>query len=120
MNRVGKMIAAGTLAVSAALGAGVAVAPAASAHVLVNYDGGTIRAGQYMQVGVWYQQFSGGTRHYWVGVYDPAGRLVFARTDSASPSGWTFWYVKATRKGHYHTLYITGGNSFRVVTSVRL
>jgi hypothetical protein len=73
-----------------------------------------------MQVGVWYQQYSGGTRHYWVGVYDPDGRLVFSRTGSASPAHWTFWHVKASRRGHYHTLYITGGHDLRIVTSVRL
>jgi hypothetical protein len=120
MKRPRGIIAAGTLAVSAVLGAGVAAAPTASASVVFNYDGGTVHVGQYMQIGVWYQQYSGGTHHYWAGVYGPDGRLVFSRTGSASPDHWTFWHVKAIRRGHYHTLYITGGHGLRIVTSVRL
>ena len=119
--KLNKIIATVVLASTSISGLALAVGPAsaASAVVLVNYDGGTIHVGQYMQVGVWYQQFSGGTRHYWVGVYNPSGRLVFTRTGSASNNHWTFWYIKATQTGHYHTLYTTGGHSLRIVTSVR-
>ena len=55
------------LALTAATGAGAAIATAApaSAQVLISYDGGTIHLGQSMQVGVWYQKFSGGPTGYW-------------------------------------------------------
>ena len=59
-----KRVLVGNASVLVIGGAGAVLAPAtpAVAVVLVNYDGGTIHLGQSLQVGVWYQQFSGGPR----------------------------------------------------------
>jgi len=119
MKRISKIIATGAFAATAALGTGMALAPAASADVLVNYDGGTIHLGQDMTVGVWYQQFSGRSRQYWVGVYNPHGTLIFTRSGSASPANWRFWEVRATQKGKYHTLYIADGHRVSFTTTVK-
>ena len=119
MKRINKIIATGALAATAALGTGMALAPAASADVLVNYDGGTVHLGQDMRVGVWYQQFSGRSRHYWVGVYNPDGTRVFTQSGSASPTNWRFWEVRATQKCKYHTLYIADGHRAKFTTTVK-
>ena len=71
-----------------ALGAGTAAvmtAAPASADVLVNYDGGTTRLGQSLDVGVWYQAFSGGPRGYWEGVWShPQHKWIFTQSGQAS------------------------------------
>ncbi|HUK67209.1 MAG TPA: hypothetical protein VLW50_00385 [Streptosporangiaceae bacterium] len=119
MKRINKIIASGALATTAALGAGMALAPAASADVLVNYDGGTIHLGQDMKVGVWYQAYSGGSRYYWLGVYNVKGKRVFERSGHASPTAWQFWEIKATQKGNYHTLYYADGKWLKIMTKVK-
>ncbi len=119
MKRINKIIATGALATTAALGTGMALAPAASADVLVNYDGGTIHLGQDMKVGVWYQAYSGGSRYYWLGVYNAKGMRVFERSGHASPTAWKFWEIKAAQKGNYHTLYYANGKWFKITTKVK-
>ncbi len=120
MKRINKIIATGALAATATLGTGMALAPAASADVLVNSDGGTIHLGQDMKVGVWYQQFSGGSRHYWAGVYSvPAHKWIFIRSGSASPAAWKFWEVKPTLRGNYITSYAVDGTHASFITKVK-
>ena len=58
----GAIILAGAIALTSA--------GAARADVLVNYDGGSIHLGQSMQLGVWYQSFSGGPGNYWEGRHE--------------------------------------------------
>jgi hypothetical protein len=102
--------------------AGAMLAPAtpASAAVLVNYDGGTIRLGQSLQVGVWYQQFSGGPSGYWAGVWSvPAHKWIFTRSGYASASGWRMWLVKPSERGEYHTVYNVDGSRLTFYTRVR-
>jgi hypothetical protein len=103
---------AGTATVLVIGGAGAVLAPAtpASAVVLVGYDGGTIHLGQSLQVGVWYQQFSGGPTGYWAGVWSvPAHKWIFTRSGHASASGWRIWSVKPPKRGEYHTVYNADG-----------
>ena len=100
-----KRVLVGSASVLAIGGAGAVLAPAtpASAVVLVNYDGGPIHLGQSLQVGVWYQQFSGGPTGYWAGVWSvPAHKWIFSRSGHASASGWRMWPVKPPKRGEYH------------------
>jgi hypothetical protein len=103
-------------------GATAVLAPAtpASADVLVNYDGGTIQLGQSVQVGVWYQQFSGGPAGYWAGVWSvPAHKWIFTRSGYAPASGWRMWLVKPPERGEYHTVYDADGARLTFYTQVR-
>jgi hypothetical protein len=69
--------------------------------VLVNQPASRVCTGNRFTVGVWYQQFSGGSRAYRVLVFDPSGKLIFYRRGYASPAAWTFWHIRATRVGNY-------------------
>jgi hypothetical protein len=113
---------AGTAGVAVIAGAVAVLAPAtpASAAVLVNYDGGTIQLGQSVQLGVWYQQFSGGPTGYWAGVWSvPAHKWIFTRSGHASASGWRMWLVKPPKRGEYHTVYDADGTRVTFYTKVK-
>jgi hypothetical protein len=93
----------------------------APAVVLVNQPASRVCTGNRFTVGVWYQQFSGGSRAYRVLVFSPSGKLIFYRRGYASPAGWTFWHIRATRVGNYHTTYKVKNSSgqwsrYRTVT----
>lgn len=95
-------------------------AGAARADVLVNYDGGTIQLGQSLQLGVWYQSFSGGPSGYWEGVWSvPQHKWIFEHYGTASSGGWHFWYVKPSKRGEYHTVYVTDGHRSTLYTKVK-
>jgi hypothetical protein len=111
--------AASVLAIGCA-GAVLAAATPASADVLVNYDGGTIRLGQFLRVGVWYQQFSGGPTGYWAGVWSVSARKwIFTRSGHASASAWRMWSVKPPKRGEYHTVYNVDGTRVTFYTKVK-
>ena len=114
---VGALSLFGGLAATAGPAA-ASVRPAISNDVLVNYDGGTVHLGAKLKLGVWYQSFSGGSSHYWVGVYNPHGVRVFAAEGYASAAYWEYGYVKTTELGTYHTLYEVQGGHFWVTTKV--
>ena len=83
-----KIITAAAAILTAATGttaAAIVTASPAAADVLVNDDAGTIYPGQSLEVGVWYQAYSGGPRGYWEGVYSyPQHRWIFTRSGQAS------------------------------------
>ena len=107
----GTIILAGTIA--------LASAGAAGADVLVNYDGETIALGQSLQLGVWYQSFSGGPGKYWEGVWSvPQHKWIFQHYGTATSQGWQFWYVKPATRGEYHTVYVTNGQRVTLYTQV--
>jgi hypothetical protein len=87
------------------LAALTAVAPPALADVLVNQPASSVCVGKTITVGVWYQQFSGGSRAYRADVYGPTGRRIFARSGQAPSSGWKFWRVRLGFAGKYRTDY---------------
>jgi hypothetical protein len=117
-----KIIAATALALTAASGVGAAIATAASpasADVLVNYDGGSISLGRHLMLGVWYQQFSGGPRAYWAGVWSyPASRWIFTRSGNATTT-WHDWAVKPSQRGKYATVYYADGVRMVFYTTVK-
>lgn len=113
------VIAAAALALAALPGAGAAIATAApaSAEVLINVMPVSIHLGQSMEVGVWYQQFSGGPTGYWAGVWSyPQHKWIFTSSGHAT-TAWKFWWVKPSERGRYATVYDTvdGGHSYRTV-----
>jgi hypothetical protein len=117
-----KRVLAGAATVLVIGGAGAMLAPAtpAAADVLINDDSGTIHLGQSLQVGVWYQQFSGGPTGYWAGVWSvPAHRWIFTRSGHASASGWRMWSVKPPKRGEYHTVYNADGTRLTLYTKVK-
>lgn len=91
--------------------AGVAAAAPASAAtatpevVLVNAPTQQVAVGHTFQVGVWYQQISGGRTSYTINVYNPAGVRIFYHAGWASPSYWQLWNIRAGRTGYYRTVY---------------
>jgi hypothetical protein len=119
------LVATTLLALTAATGAGAAIATAApaSAEVLVNYDGGTISLGHSLDVGVWYQEFSGGPTGYWAGVWSyPQHKWIFTRSGHATSAHWQDWWVRPFVRGTYATVYNTSynGRSYRTVFYTRV
>jgi hypothetical protein len=84
-----------------------AAAPSALAVVLVNQPPSRVCVGKTFQVGVWYQQFSGGSRAYRLDVYNPRGKRVLYKHGDAPSSAWRFWNVRAKLAGKYRTVYHT-------------
>ncbi|HUJ06451.1 MAG TPA: hypothetical protein VLX31_10135 [Streptosporangiaceae bacterium] len=90
---------------SAALARSAAVASESPAVVLVNQPARSVCAGHRFTVGVWFQQFSGGSRAYRIAISGPRHRLFFLRHGQAPTAHWRFWRVLAGRAGRYHTTY---------------
>lgn len=110
MTRIVSLLAALTaLAVPALTQAAPAAAAATGrvrpATVLVNQPVSSVCVGKTFKVGVWYQQFSGGSRAYRVAVYNPAGKRILYRHGRAPSARWRFWKVRPEMVGKYHTVY---------------
>jgi hypothetical protein len=82
-------------------------APVRPLDMLVNQPASSVCIGKTFTVGVWYQQFSGGSRSYRVDVYSPRGVRVLYKHGRAPSSNWTFWNVRAKLPGKYRTVYWT-------------
>ena len=99
------------LAVPAALAAPAAAAPARPAVpqvVLVNQPPTRVVVGHTFSVGVWYQSYSGGSRHYHLAVYEPprvGGHLIFYKAGTAPSSAWAIWNIRASVTGWYKIVY---------------
>ena len=121
-----RLIAAAALALVTSAGVLATTAGPASADVLINYVSPAIHLGQSIQVGVWYQQFSGGPEGYWAGVWSvSAHKWIFTRSGDASATpGWTFWNVRLPERGEYRTVYGTprhpGSGTIRTVFDTRV
>ncbi len=127
---VAAVAALGLVPTAAAAAAGAAItsasAPQATALVtpdvvLINQPASSVCFGKTFTVGVWYQQFSGGSRAYRILVYDRSWRLIFYRSGRASSTAWSLWRIRAWRLGDYHTTYKTKDSSglwvkYRAVT----
>jgi hypothetical protein len=104
-----KLISIAALALMISGSAAVAAtATPASATVLINYPGTSVKVGHTFKVGDWYQQASGGSRWYSTSVYSPSGSRVLHKTGYAPSSSWKFWNIKATRTGNYKVRYDIG------------
>jgi hypothetical protein len=120
-----RLIAAAALALVTSAGALATTAGPAKADVLINYVSPSVHVGQSIEVGVWYQSFSGGPRGYWAGVWSyPAHKWIFTRSGDASATGWTSWSVKLPERGEYATVYGTprhpGSGTVRTVWDTRV
>lgn len=97
-----------------------AAAPPALAVVLVNQPPSRVCIGKTFQVGVWYQEYSGGSRAYRLDVYNPHGKRVLYKQGKAPSSAWAFWKVRARLAGRYRTVYHThyrgAWHAYRVTT----
>jgi hypothetical protein len=103
--------------VLASLGAG-ALAALAKADVLVHSQPPRLCLGKPMQVGVWYQSYSGGPRWFQIEIYDPERQLVLFRRGIAATS-WKYWTYVLRHAGTYRTLYTVPGGRSIEQTSVR-
>jgi hypothetical protein len=97
----------GAVALLTGFGIVIGGATTASAVVLVNQPPSRVCVGHTFRVGVWYQQFSGGSRRYRVTVYNPQRQVILHKTGQAPSSHWRFWRVTAAQTGDYHTTYRT-------------
>ena len=77
----------------------------ASAEVLVNYPGTSVRVGHTFTVGNWFQPASGGSRWFTTSVYSPTGTRIFHEVGYAPSTHWDLWPIKATRTGNYKVRY---------------
>jgi hypothetical protein len=114
---------AGTALAIALSGGGAATAIPASASpavpqiVLINGVQTSVCVGRTFQVGVWYQQFSGGPRRFTISVFNPINLRVFYRTGLASASAWMIWNIRAHRTGVFRTVYRTYDQNGRLLIS---
>jgi hypothetical protein len=115
-----KKLVYGAVTLLTVFGIVIGAATIASAVVLVNQPPAGICVGHTFKVGVWYQQFSGGSRRYRVTVYNPQGNLILHKRGLAPSSHWLLWPVTAAQTGDYHTTYRTIVNGqwrpYRVTT----
>jgi len=81
------------------------LAAPASAAVLVNAPRAHVCVGHSFRVGVWYQAFSGGSRHYRVRVWNPAGHKLLDVSGRAPSAAWRFWRIHPHRRGVFKTVY---------------
>ena len=98
LRRLAVLLAGGTAALTFATGT-------ASATVLVNQPAASVCEGHTFQVGVWYQSYSGGSRHYRVRVYNPRGVKILDKRGFASAVSWRFWTIRTHRVGRFTTIY---------------
>jgi len=98
---------------------------AAPQVVLVNQPAGSICVGRTFTVGVWFQQFSGGSSAFQIAIYGPRLKRFFYRHGLAPSSHWRFWKVRAGRAGRYRTIYsghrpgATAWTHYQVITRAR-
>ena len=81
----------------------------ASADVLHVVPKSSVCRGTKVTVGVWYQEYSGGSRKYVVKVKAPSGKVVLHKKGKATDARWKTWNVKAKRAGKYRVVYRTNG-----------
>jgi hypothetical protein len=85
----------------------------ASADVLVNaIEPTTLRCGEPVHIGIWYQSFSGGPRWARIALRTGSGRMVWARSATARTS-WRYWYVYTLCGQHYVLTYTTHSGTTR-------
>jgi hypothetical protein len=101
----GAAAATASAAVTSARAPGHAALVTTPDVVLINQPASSVCFGKTFTVGVWYQQFSGGSRAYRILVYDRSWRLIFYRSGWASSTAWSLWRIRAWRLGNYHTTY---------------
>jgi len=95
--------------VFAAVAALIAVPGGAEATVLVSVPPRNAFCLDAIQLGVWYQSFSGGSRQYRVSVYNPGGKLIIDKRGRAT-TRWRYFYFrpigfKGSVAGIYKTIY---------------
>src|SRR3981081_4169522 len=105
-----KALAGTALAIALSGGAAATAIPASASPavpqiVLINGVQTSVCVGRTFQVGVWYQQFSGGPRRFTISVFNPINLRVFYRTGLASASAWMIWNIRAHRTGVFRTVY---------------
>jgi hypothetical protein len=99
------------LATAVILPAGESGAEQGPATVLMNVPASSVCVGETFTVGVWYQQYSGGSRAYRIAVYGPGATQIFYRLGMAPSSNSAMWNIRTTRIGTYRTVYYVLGRS---------
>ena len=91
------------------------VAPVARADVLVSYPGSSVRCGDPIRLGVWYQSYSGGPRNATLEVLS-VRKLVLSKKRVTATSTWRYWNYAARCGHHYYVRYTVpkGVQTFRV------
>jgi hypothetical protein len=84
-----------------------------SADVLINaIEPTTLKCGAPVDVGIWYQSFSGGPRWARITIRTRSGRLVWSK-DATARTTWRDWYVYTLCDQHYVLTYTTAGGTNR-------
>jgi hypothetical protein len=99
---------------------GLAALPSsAAADVLVNaiYPS-TVSCGQTVELGVWYQSFSGGPAWAKIYVKNSRGITIWHR-DVTATTTWRYWRYRGKCGAHYTAVYRTAGGTSRFPFRVR-
>ena len=95
-----------------------AVAPSASADVLVHAPKPSIRCGADIKLGVWYQAYSGGPRWAVLRVRSAGGRTLARRRVTAT-TRWRYWTYSPACGRSYRVRYDTPGGHVGFTVRVR-
>jgi len=108
-----------TMIAAAVLVGCVAAAPA-NADVLVSHGPETISCGEQIEVGVWYQSYSGGPRWATIEIRTASKRTVLARKNVTATTRWRNWYFDPPTCGaRYRVRYIVPGGQVNYTVWVR-
>jgi hypothetical protein len=88
----------------------------ASADVLVSYPGKYVTCGDQIEVGVWYQAYSGGPQWARITISNMRGRVVRRINTTAVASHWRYWTFYGACGHQYKVKYDVpfGSSKWRV------
>ena len=107
-----------TLIAAAVAAFAFAVPGTARADVLVSAPPRVIDCGHDIEVGVWYQSYSGGPRWAVIRI-ESLGERLLARKRVRATTTWRYWYFTPDCARSYRVVYRTPGGTSRFKVRVR-
>jgi hypothetical protein len=98
--------------ISVCAGMVLLAAPAARADVLVSDPGPRVECGDDIEVGVWYQSYSGGPRNAEIRIKTARGYTVFHRRVRATTT-WRYWHYAPSCGRTYTVIYRVPKGDYR-------
>jgi len=97
----------------------LALSSSAAADVLVNaIEPSTVACGRSVELGVWYQSFSGGPRWARIYVKNSRGVMVWHKNVTATTT-WRYWHYRGKCGARYTAVYKTPSRTARFPFRVR-
>ncbi|HEX8121263.1 MAG TPA: hypothetical protein VF549_08360 [Solirubrobacteraceae bacterium] len=101
----------------AALASLLLTAPA-RADVLVHYPDRSVACGEDIQLGVWYQEYSGGPRWARMSIRSARGYVLWRKSVRAT-TRWRYWHYTPRCGRTYTVRYVVAGGTLTAKVRVR-